>query len=192
MRLDDEQGRHTAAKTAGGYSLQEPDFLRLRHWHGILFQLSSARYFLQTLAQRKLAVGQLKEAYQGLALLQSFVLQYSKCFSSAGPGQVTLDEHQVFKTDGEAKASHRRILEIRNSLVAHNGDSDLVIADIGVKELPDRFVIKHYLTLALPINELAAFATALNRVEEYATSAINKHLDKIGERLGKIVLLDEI
>lgn len=182
---------HKSAMMAGGYSLDEPDFQRLKQWHGVIFQLTSAKHYLGTLLHREHALGALEDFYEALALLSSFVLQYSKCFTSGGRGQVTLDEKRVFAAGGDGLESHRRILELRNTLVAHNGNSDLVQANLGMKELEDRFVVKHYLTFALPINELGGFELALGTVTEYSILAINKHLDSIGERLGKIVLLNE-
>jgi hypothetical protein len=60
-----------------------------------------------------------------------------------------------------------------------------------VKELADRFVVKHLLTFAIPMNELPAFGEPLEVASGYTVQALNKHLNSIGERLGKIVLIDE-
>lgn len=188
---EDDLTLHQSAMTAGGYSLDAPDFQRLMQWHGVLFQLTSAKYYLTVLMRREPVLGELEDFYEEMALLSSFVLQYSKCFTSGGQGQVTLDGKKVFAPGVDGLKSHQRILEIRNNLVAHNGNSELVLARLGVKEQEDRFVVKHFLTFALPMDELSGFEVALNRVTDYSTLAINKHLDSIGEHLGKIVLLDE-
>ena len=188
---EDDLTPHKSAMTAGGYSLDAPDFQRLKQWHGVIFQLTSAKHYLEALLHREHSLGKLEDFYEAMALLSSFVLQYSKCFTSGGQGQVTLDEKKVFASSGDGLKSHRRILELRNNLVAHNGNSDLVLANLGMKELEDRFVIKHYRTFALPMDELGGFELALGTVADYSILAINKHLDSIGERLGKIVLLDE-
>ena len=188
---DDDLKPHKSAMLAGGYNLDAPDFQRLKQWHGVIFQLTSARHYLNALMRREPTLGDLEDCYEAMALLSSFVLQYSKCFTSGGQGQVTLDANKVFPPSGDDLKSHRRILEIRNNLVAHNGNSDLVLANLGVKEQEGRFVVKHFLTFALPMNELSVFEVALDAVTDYSMKAINKHLDSIGERLGKIVLLDE-
>lgn len=174
-----------------GYCLDDARFARLKQWHGVLFQLTSAKYYLEQLKARKSDLGNLEDAYGGIALFSAFILQYSKSFTSAGKGQVKLDGKKVFESAGEALVAHKRIIEIRHNLVAHNGDSDLVLANIGVKEQDDRFVVKHFLTFAIPFNELDAFELALEATYRYSVLAINKHLDSIGEKLGKIVLLDE-
>ena len=154
-------------------------------------QLTSARYYLDQLKIRKPDLGKPADFYEVIALFSAFILQYSKCFTSGGKGQVTLDDKRVFASGSEALAAHKRILEIRHNLVAHNGNSDLVLPGLGVKEQDDRFVIRHFLTFAIPLNELRAFEEALEVTFKHSVLALNKHLDSIGETLGKIVLLDE-
>ncbi|RIJ04484.1 hypothetical protein DXK93_08375 [Achromobacter sp. K91] len=180
---------HYSALKNDDYCLDDARFARLKQWHGVLFQLASARYYLDELKACKSVKGNLQDAYHKLALFSAFILQYSKCFSSAGNGRVTLDGKRVFSSAGEALVAHKRILNIRNTLVAHNGDSDLVHANVGVKEQDDRFEVKHFMTLAIPFEELDAFELALEGAQGFSVLAINKHLDKVGEELGKIVLL---
>lgn len=182
---------HKSAMENGGYCLDDTRFARLKQWHGVLFQLSSAGYYLKQLKARKPNLGNPEDFYDAMALFSAFILQYSKCFTSGGKGQVTLDEHKVFASGGEALAAHKRILDIRHNLVAHNGNSDLVLPDLGVKEQDDRFVVKHFFTFAIPLNELDAFEMALETTYRHTVLALNRHLDSIGEKLGKIVLLDE-
>lgn len=188
---DQDLASHKAAMNAGGYRLDDSRFERLKQWHGVLFQLTSAKYYLEQLQCRKPILGMIENSYEVIALLSTFILQYSKCFTSGGKGQVTLDERKVFTQGSDALVAHKRILDLRHNLVAHNGNSDLVLPDLAVKEQDDRFVVKHFLTIAIPINELGAFGEALDVTYTYAVQALNKHLDSIGERLGKIVLLDE-
>jgi hypothetical protein len=182
---------HKSAMKANGYQLDDSRFLRLQQWHGVLFQLTSAKYYLGQIKAYKHALGDLEDSFQVMALLSAFILQYSKCFTSGGKGQVTLDENKVFASKAEALPAHKRILDIRHNLVAHNGNSDLVHPNIGVKEQDDRFVVKHFLTFAIPLDELEAFEQALEATTHHSVLALNKHLDSIGEKLGKIVLLDE-
>lgn len=188
---DEDLEPHKSAMKSGGYRLDDPRFERLKQWHGVLFQLTSAKHYLDLLKARNPDLGNLEDSYAVMALLSAFILQYSKCFTSGGKGQVTLDENKVFASGCEALAAHKRILDIRHNLVAHNGNSDLLLPDIGVKEQDDRFVVKHFLTFAIPLNELDAFEVALETTYRHSVLALNKHLDSIGEKLGKIVLLDE-
>lgn len=182
---------HYSAMKNDDYCLDDARFERLKQWHGVLFQLTSARHYLDELKACKSVLGDLHDVYRKLALFSAFILQYSKCFTSAGNGQVTLDGNRVFGSADEALVAHKRILNIRHTLVAHNGGSDLVLANVGVKEQDDRFEVKHFLTLAIPLNELDAFELALEGAYDYSVLAINKHLDKVGEKLGKIILLGE-
>lgn len=176
---------------ADGYKLDDSRFSRLKQWNGVLFQLTSAKYYLDQIKAHKSELGDLKNAFELMAQFSAFVLQYSKCFTSGGKGQTTLDENKVFASNAEALKAHKRILDIRHNLVAHNGNSELILANIGVKEQDDRYVVKHFLTLAFPLGELAAFEKALETATQHSMLALNKHLDSIGEQLGKIVLLDE-
>ena len=188
---NDDLKPHRIAMLAGGYNLDSADFKRLKRWNGVIFQLASAKYYLNALMVREPTLGDLEDIYKDMALLSSFILQYSKCFTSGGKGEVKLDANQVFTPGGDALKSHHRILEIRHNLIAHNGNSDLVLANIGMKEQEDRFVVKHFLTFALPMDELSEFEVALDAATKYSVDAVNKHLDSISKRLGKIVLLDE-
>lgn len=188
---EEELAPHQFTMKDGGYRLDDTRFARLKQWHGVLFQLTTAKYYLDQLKGRRPIPGKLEDSYEVMALLSAFILQYSKCFTSGGKGQVTLDDHKVFVPGSGALVAHKRILDIRHNLVAHNGNCDLVLPDIGVKEKDDRFVIKHFLTFSIPMNELDAFGEALGTTLSYSVQAINKHLDSIGEKLGKIVLLDE-
>ena len=190
MNEEDLQPHKSAMKT-GGYRLDDARFSRLKQWHGVLFQLTSAKYYLDQLKSRKPDLVKPNDSFEVMALLSAFILQYSKCFTSGGKGQVTLDERKVFALGSGALVAHKRILEIRHNLVAHNGNSDLVLADLGVKEQDDRFVVKHFLTFAIPLNELGVFEEALEATLAHSVLALNKHLDSIGEKLGKMVLLDE-
>ncbi|TBO27607.1 hypothetical protein EYS42_16610 [Aquabacterium lacunae] len=182
---------HKSAMEADGYQLDDSRFARLKQWHGVLFQLASAKHYLDQIKAYESDLGDLQNAYELMAQFSAFVLQYSKCFTSGGKGQTTLDENKVFASNADALNAHKRILDIRHNLVAHNGNSELILANLGVKEQEDRFVVKHYLTLAIPLGELDAFESALETATQHSILAVNKHLDSIGEQLGKIVLLDE-
>lgn len=61
-----------------------------------------------------------------------------------------------------------------------------------MKEKDDHFVVKHFLTFTIPLNELDVFEMELENTYRHSVLALNKHLDSIGEKLGKIVLLDEV
>lgn len=183
---------HKTAMMKGGYSLDNKDFQGLKRWYGILFQLTSAKHYLNMLMCQETIFGDLKNIYEGMALFSSFVLQYSKCFTSAGEGLAKLDAKQVFASSENDFKSHKRILEIRNNLIAHNGKIDLVLVSQGVKEQEDRFLVKHFITFSVPMNELSSFEVALDMATSHSIRAINKNLDSIGKKLGKIVLFDEI
>ncbi|PPT47585.1 hypothetical protein [Xanthomonas arboricola] len=126
---------HKSAMKAGDYHLDDTRFERLKQWHGVLFQLTSAKHYLDQLKSRRPNLGDLGDSYEVMALLSAFILQYSKCFTSGGKGKVKLDEHKVFTQGSSALVAHKRILDIRHNWTAHNGNSDLLLPALGVKEL---------------------------------------------------------
>lgn len=186
---DADLTEHYAAMKSGGYELERPDFLKLRSWHAVLFQTHSAEHSLTKLMSRTTSRGSLEDAHEEQALFSNFILQYSKCFTSGGKGQVTLDERRVFAGSDSEFVIHKRILEIRHNLVAHNGNNDLVKANLAVREEADRILVRHFLTFAMPKNELPSFKSALGILSNFVVISLNKHLDSLQEKFGKPVLL---
>ena len=74
--------------------------------------------------------------------------------------------------------------------MAHNGSIDLVIANIAVREESDHFYVRHFLTVSLPKDELTTFEHTLKSVMDYTVLSLNKHLDSLQEKLGKLVLFE--
>jgi hypothetical protein len=182
---------HLRIMQYGGYQLNDARFTRLNQWNGVLFQLTGAKYYITKLKNLNGNLGEIENIYEKMSLFSAFVLNYSKCFTSGGKGQVTIDASKVFAKNSRELVTHKRLLDIRHNWIAHNGNIDLILPNVGVMEQDDRFVVRHFLTIAIPINELGVFEEALETVTNYSVAAINKHLDSIGERLGKIVLFDE-
>jgi len=181
---------HYAAMKAGGYELEHPEFLKLKSWNGVLFQTASAFHSLKVLLTKEPTLGNLDDAYLEQALFSHFILQYSKCFTSSGKGQVSLDERRVFAGNIAGLSSHKRILELRNSLIAHNGNSELVVANIAVREDPDQYLVRHLLTIAFPKSELVDYEKALKVVIDYVHLRLNEHLDSLQDKLWKLVLCE--
>lgn len=190
--MDDEAlSEHLAAMRAGGYKLDHIEFVHLKSWHGVLFQAYSAEYALSRLASHEYKHGDLANIHEQQAMFAFFVMEYGKCFASAGHGQVSLDERKVFTGNECAAAAHERILTLRNKFVAHNGGSDLVRHTIAVKEEEDRFIVRHLSTVAFPRNELEQFKIALDVLTQHVYVKMNKHLDSLETKLGKTVRLNE-
>jgi len=186
---DADVDKHMQQVMEDGFVLNDKRFERLKQWHGVLFQLMSARSYLSQLMTRERTLGDLSDALTDLSLLTAFVLQYSKCFTSGGTGQARLDEKKVFDANSDTLKAHKRILDIRHRFVAHNDNIDLVVSNLAVKELEDRFVVQHLMTYAMPGNEYPDFQAALDAVDQHVIEAMNKNLDSLGERLGKVITL---
>lgn len=57
---------------------------------------------------------------------------------------------------------HSRLLKLRNTVAAHTDASDVVRLILAVKEEPDRVVVRHLWTMAVPVDELAGFSKPSN------------------------------
>ncbi len=190
--MDDETlSEHLDAMRSGEYELDRPEFVHLKSWHGVVFQAHNAQYALSKLESHEHKRGDLSNIDEQQALFAFFVVEYGKCFASAGIGQVTLYARNVFAGNARAEAAHGKILTHRNRLVAHNGGSELVRHTIAVKEERDRFDVRHFTTTAMPYDELAGFQEALETLTQFVIVKMNKHLDSLETKLGKVVRLNE-
>lgn len=123
------------------------------------------------------------------ALFRNAIVGYGKCYASAASGKITLDRNAVFKGADALKSNHERMIEIRNSFAAHNGENDVDTATLAVKESAEEFVICHTYTLTTPLNEYTAYRQVLDHVDQFVISAINKYLDRLEKDLNKRIRL---
>lgn len=188
---DEDLKPHKSAMEKDGYILDAPRFEKLKQWNGVIFQIISAMHYLDQLKAHKPDLGNLQDTYRQMSLIYAFTLQYSKCYTQAGRGQTTLDATKVFKPASESLVAHKRIIDIRHNLVAHNGNTDLALSNLAVKELEDRFIVKHFLTFAMPMNELEMFTIAIEDTYAYTVKSLNKYMGNIGDKYGKPVYLDD-
>ncbi len=122
------------------------------------------------------------------SLFRNAIVGYGKCYASAAPGKVTLDRNAVFKGQDALKPKHERMIEIRNSFAAHNGENDVDTATMAVKE-SDEILIRHTFTLSTPLNEHGDYRQVLEHVEQFVVLALNKYLDRLQKDLGKPIRL---
>jgi hypothetical protein len=100
---------------------------------------------------------------------------------------VSLDPNRVFAEALAARLGHDRIMDLRNTFVAHNAGSDLIRTTIAVKEEPERILVRHLITLASPTNELESFAAALSQTEAFVESSLNRLLIRMESDRGKLI-----
>jgi hypothetical protein len=183
-----EWQKHAAAITADGFVLGRHGFENLTMWNYILMQLHNSRYQLRALIDHKPTLGDMEDIQTSLARFSSAIMDYSRCFVSVGKKHITLDAKLILKERPDLFKTHKRMMSIRNTLIAHTDHSDLIRAVLAVKEETDRIVIRHVVTYALPGNEMRDFLEIIEEVERYVVLRLNRHLWDLEEKFGKSIV----
>jgi hypothetical protein len=186
---DVKQGarEHLAHMEADGYVLADKRFDRLNGWTYLMMMVDEAKRALDLSEKYNKIEGvdTLEQVLLGQALFRQSIISYGKCYASAASGRQTLDRNAVFKGNDALKAKHDRMIEIRNSFGAHNGENDLDTATLASKEVGDTIFIRHIYTLATPFNEFADYHEVLDHCANHLVMAINKYLDRLEKDIGK-------
>lgn len=188
---DDFLKEHLAKLFVDGFVADPAAFAKLNGWNLLLVQITMADQYLSEFAKPLAEAVDTTDLFRQNAYFVAFLTTYVKCFNSSNDRTVTLDANEVFKSDPQVRAAHDRILGLRNAYAAHNAASGLVHSHLAVKEEEDAFLIKHLVTTSLPTDEVDSFRRALDAVEYTVIRRLNRHLDKLQDRLGKPVLLAE-
>jgi hypothetical protein len=178
---------HLAPMVDECYSLADSRFDRLNGWTYLAKLLHEARHCLD-LSEKYNSLESLDKMEQVLlaqSLFRNAIISYCKCFASAAPGRITLDRNTVFKGHDVLKGKHERMVVIRNTFAAHNGENDLDTATLAVKETGNAFLIRHTYTLTTPLNEYGDYREVLEHCGNYVVIAINRYLDRLEKDLGK-------
>ncbi len=101
-----------------------------------------------------------------------------------------LDAKKVYEGSDDGKQVHERLVGLRNSIAAHTDASDIVRLTLAVKDEPERLVIRHLWTMAIPIDEIADFLEAVAHSEHFVTVSLNKYLNRLEKDRGKTIELD--
>ena len=101
-----------------------------------------------------------------------------------------LDAKKVYEGSDDGKQVHERLSGLRNSIAAHTDASDIVRLTLAVKEEPERLVIRHLWTMAVPVNEIDDFLEAVAHTEHFVTISLNKYLNRLEKDRGKTIELD--
>jgi hypothetical protein len=174
-----------------GFEADPAAFAKLNGWNLLIVQITMAEQYLSEFAKPLADAPDTTDLFRQNAYFVAFLTTYGKCFNSSNDGTVTLDANDVFKSDPVIRAAHDRILCLRNGYAAHNAASGLIHSHLAVKEEEEVFLIKHLVTTSLSTNEVESFRCALDVVEGAVVRRLNRHLDKLQDKLGKPVLLVE-
>lgn len=121
------------------------------------------------------------------AFLRNAILNYSKCFSSSGKGEITLQKKDVFRDKQKLLSIHNRVIALRNNFFAHNDTTDIDDLTFASKEVGEELVVKAMYEIKLPNNEFLIMLELFQYVGRYIKLSIDnrtKHLEKqIGKKI---------
>jgi len=187
---DDGYKTHMATVVAEGYTLDPPGFERLSSWTHMLMHLVNARTNFEWVRDHPVELGEMENSLRQQAFFVAGIMAYCRCYASSGSGIQTLDAKKVYEGSDDGKQVHKRLIGLRNSIAAHTDASDIVRLTLAVKEEPDRLVIRHLWTMAVPVNEIADFLEAVAHTEHFVTVSLNKYLNRLEKDRGKTIELD--
>lgn len=176
---------HLSKLAPEGWIANPSEFLRIKSWNMLMFQLALAKQTIASLIAHKEIRGSLPDFCEQYALYSSFVLAYAKCFTTVGAGQKKLDANDVFKDAKHLRPTHDEILLIRHKLVAHNDNSEHVRVDLSFLELDDMYQLRHSVSMSIPAGDFPEWLKMVEYVQNYTVVKINKSLDALEIQLGK-------
>lgn len=187
---DEDYKAHMASIVADGFTLDPPGFERLSSWTHMLMHIVSARVTFEWVRDHPLELGETESSLRQQAFFVAGIMAYCRCYASSGSGIPMLDAKKVYEGSEDGKEVHERLTGLRNSIAAHTDASDIVRLTLAVKDEPDRLVIRHLCTIAVPVDEIADFLEAVAHTEHFVTVSLNRYLNRLEKDLGKSIALD--
>jgi len=187
---DDDYKTHMAPVVAEGFTLDPPGFERLSSWTHMLMHLVNARTNFEWVRDHLVELGELENSLRQQSFFVAGIMAYCRCYASSGSGIPMLDAKKVYEGSDDGKQVHERLIGLRNSIAAHTDASDIVRLTLAVKEEPERLVIRHLWTMAVPVNEIADFLEAVAHTEHFVMISLNKYLNRLEKDRGKTIELD--
>jgi hypothetical protein len=184
---------HLERLRAEGYVLDDRRFDRLNGWTYLLMMVNEAQRALDLSDKynRMEGIDVMEQVLLAQALFRQAIVSYGKCYATAAPGRQTLDRNSVFKGEPALKAKHDRMIQVRNSFAAHNGDSDMDTATLAAKEAGDTILVLQAYTVATPLNEYGCYREVLAHCGLYLVAAVNKYMNRLEKEIGKKIRMGE-
>jgi len=187
---DDGYKTHMATVVAEGFALDPPGFERLSSWTHMLMHLVNARTNFEWVRDHPVELNELENSLRQQAFFVAGIMAYCRCYASSGSGIPMLDAKKVYEGSDDGKQVHERLIGLRNSVAAHTDASDIVRLTLAVKDEPERRVVRHLWTMAVPVDEVADFLEAVAHTEHFVTVSLNKYPNRLERDRGKKVELD--
>lgn len=186
---DEDYKAHMATVVAEGFTLDPSGFERLSSWTHLLMHLVNARTNFEWVRDHSVELGEMENSLRQQAFFVAGIMAYCRCYASSGSGIPMLDAKKVYE-GSDGKQVHDRLIELRNSIAAHTDASDIIRLTLAVKDEPERLVVRHLWTMAVPVDEIADFLEAVAHTEHFVTVSLNKYLDRLEKDHGKAIELD--
>jgi hypothetical protein len=162
----------------------------LYRWIYVMQQVHEARWYVE----RAMAIGH-PEQFQTLAGIREFLayfrgalISYAKCFVSAGPGKMRLNESHFLGADSEQLTKHLKLMELRDKYVAHCDDNEIEDAVLVHEEdNPTELVVRLQYKFSFPFDRLYQLRDLLERLDSYVANRQSEHVKSIEKSLGKSV-----
>lgn len=175
---------------AEGFTLDPRGFERLSAWTHMLMHLVNARTNFEWVRDHPVELGEMENSLRQQAFFVAGIMAYCRCYASSGSGIPMLDVKKVYEGSDDGKQVHERLIALRNSIAAHTDASDIVRLTLPVKDEPERLIIRHLWTMAVPVNEIDDFLEAVAHTEHFVTISLNKYLNRLEKDHGKTIELD--
>lgn len=159
-------------------------------WTHMLMHLVSARTNFEWVRDHPVELGELDNSLRQQAFLVAGIMAYCRCYASSGPAIPMLDAKKVYVGSLDGQEVHQRLIRLRNTVAAHTDASDIVRLTLAVKDEPERLIIRHLWTMAVPLDEIADFLEAVAHTEHFVTVSLNKYHDHLQKQVGKKIELD--
>ncbi len=121
------------------------------------------------------------------SLFRDAIMNYAKCFTTAGATKVKIDFNSVIKDFNEEdkikfKLIHDEMIAIRHNYIAHNLDNDYERSIVATKFANGKLLIKPTYTFKTPLNSFQKFQTQCALVQNYLIIKVHKALTKLREK----------
>ncbi len=127
-----------------------------------------------------------------LAYFRGALVAYAKCFVSAGPGKMTLDESKVFQRNAAHMAMHKRLMDLRHKYVAHSDDNEIEKSLLVEEEGDSEVVVALQYSFSFPFDRLYELCDAVSHLETYIVDGHAAAVKSLERQVGKPVRMRQV
>lgn len=126
-----------------------------------------------------------------LGHFKSAINSYAKCFVSTGKGRQKLEASTVFKSEALYLDQHKKIIALRHTYVAHNGENEFETVKVREEDAPGELTLYLQFEILFPFDRLYELRKLIRLVELYIVDRQKDHLAAIEREIGKPVRVIE-